>query len=664
MRRTLGSLVLTLGLVGATSTSAPAQTPGITPADADTIAAAVADSSVTPAESTAFVTVPPSGTPNGIADVTLTTFPTDGATYGIMTSGNAQLADDPNTSGSSGTANGGGAVRGNTDRDVSILRVDFTASTDVNCLSFDFRFLSEEFPEFVGGSVNDAFVAELDTSTWTTLDSDIVAPNNFAFDPSGQVISINSSGVTSMSSEEAAGTTYDGATPLLRASTPVTSGAHSAYFSIFDQGDDIYDSAVFLDNLSLFAAPEGACQEGAQQVAPSVTKAADDPVSAPGGTNGYTITIDNPNDEAVTLNQITDTLPAGFAYQAGSTTGAISFDPSQEGQTLVWQNVEGPLVEVPAEGSISLHFDVTVATEPGVYLNEAEASSPEVDVVPSGPTAPISVLASPTIEKAADAATSPPGGSNGYTITIANPNDVDLDLDEVTDTLPAGFAYVAGSTTGDVAGDPSIVGQTLTWEALEGSLLTVPAEGAASLSFDVTVSTTPGAYLNEAAADGSGFALETGPTAQVTVPAPPVVTPPALPCDPITIEGTGAGETLMGTTGADRIRGLAGRDRIDALAGDDVACAGLGGDYLYGRDGLDTLRGEEGNDRLYGGRSGDVLEGGPGHDAILGGRGPDTILAADGATDCIVTGRGDDSVTADPFDVVDPKKGCPPGFWL
>jgi hypothetical protein len=59
-----------------------------------------------------------------------------------------------------------------------------------------------------------------------------------------------------------------------------------------------------------------------------------------------------------------------------------------------------------------------------------------------------------------------------------------------------------------------------------------------------------------------------------------------------------------------------------------------------------------------------VLEGGPGHDAILGGRGPDTILAADGTKDCIVTGKGTDSVTADAFDVVDPKKGCPPGFWL
>ena len=64
-------------------------------------------------------------------------------------------------------------------------------------------------------------------------------------------ISINAAGAASMSEGEAAGTTYDGATPLLSASTPITSGAHSLYLSIFDQGDHIYDSAIFLDRLRL-----------------------------------------------------------------------------------------------------------------------------------------------------------------------------------------------------------------------------------------------------------------------------------------------------------------------------------------------------------------------------------------------------------------------------
>ncbi len=133
-------------------------------------------------------------------------------------------------------------------------------------MSVDFRFLSDEFPEFVGSSVNDAFVAELDVSDFSADSSQsnrVIAPHNFAFDAQGNVISINTTGATEMSEAEATGTTYDGATPPLRAFTSITPGTHTLYLSIFDQGDSIYDSAVFLDNLVVFTAPVGGCREGA-----------------------------------------------------------------------------------------------------------------------------------------------------------------------------------------------------------------------------------------------------------------------------------------------------------------------------------------------------------------------------------------------------------------
>ena len=114
-----------------------------------------------------------------------------------------------------------------TDLDVTILKIDLAVPEGANCLSFDFKFLSDEFPEWVNTEYNDAFIAELGTSTWTTSGSTISAPDNFAFDPSGDVISINSSGNTAMSDTEASGTTYDGATPRLSAATQVTPGAHS-----------------------------------------------------------------------------------------------------------------------------------------------------------------------------------------------------------------------------------------------------------------------------------------------------------------------------------------------------------------------------------------------------------------------------------------------------
>ena len=255
-----------------------------------------------------FVAAPPTGTPYDLQTRSLGGFPRAGSTYAILTSGDATLADTPNSSGSSGADDGGPNVRGNTDLDVTILKVDLDVPFGSNCLSIDFRFLSDEFPEFVGSSFNDAFIAELDTSDWTTSGSEITAPNNFAFDPAHNVISINAAGAASMSADEAAGTTYDGATPLLSASTPITPGAHSLYLSIFDQGDHAYDSAIFLDRLRLGTAGS-TCQDGATVLRAS--KTADSASTDAGGQNGYTVTISNPSAQPATLTTISDELPAG-----------------------------------------------------------------------------------------------------------------------------------------------------------------------------------------------------------------------------------------------------------------------------------------------------------------------------------------------------------------
>ena len=331
-----------------------------------------------------FEAAPPTGTPYDLQTRSLGSFPRAGSTYAILTSGDATLADTPNSSGSSGADVGGPNVRGDTDLDVTILKVDLDVPLGSNCLSVDFRFLSDEFPEFVGTSFNDAFIAELDTSDWTTAGSEITAPHNFAFDAAHNVISINAAGAASMSAVEGAGTTYDGATPLLSASTPITPGAHSLYLSIFDQGDHFWDSAVFLDRLRL-ASAGSTCQEGATVL--TASKTADSGSTAAGGQNGYTVTIANPSAQPATLTTISDELPAGFSYVPGSTTGATTLDPAIAGQVLTW----GESFPVPATGTQSLHFLVTVSQTPGTYTNSAGAAGPEVSVTPTGPTAPIEV---------------------------------------------------------------------------------------------------------------------------------------------------------------------------------------------------------------------------------------------------------------------------------
>lgn len=197
-----------------------------------------------------FSAVPPSSKPAAVSMTRLGGFPRHGGSFVILSTGNARLADDPNTERDSGSQSRGPSIRGA--RDVVIMRIDLDIPDDANCLSFNFRFLSEEYPEFVGDAYNDAFIAELDNSTWTAAtkqDPTIRAPRNFARDRSGNPIRINRAGVETMRRRHARGTTYDGATRLLRASTRITPGRHRLYLSIFDQGDRIYDSAVFLDNL-------------------------------------------------------------------------------------------------------------------------------------------------------------------------------------------------------------------------------------------------------------------------------------------------------------------------------------------------------------------------------------------------------------------------------
>jgi len=143
-----------------------------------------------------FVVQPPTlNTANAVSDTPLTSFPIHGATYGVLTTGTAASVGTPDIF--ADTALFGGLIpgRGNTAFDVTILRIDLQVPAPNNCLFLDFQFLSEEYPDYVVNLFNDAFIAELDTSTWSTFNQTITAPNNFAFDPDGDVVSIHSTGV-------------------------------------------------------------------------------------------------------------------------------------------------------------------------------------------------------------------------------------------------------------------------------------------------------------------------------------------------------------------------------------------------------------------------------------------------------------------------------------
>ena len=184
-------------------------------------------------------------------------FPTEGSTFAILATGLAADALLPNSQGNlSHSLDGLNNGQGN---DLVRLHMRLKVPAYANCVAFDFAYYSEEFPEWVGSKYNDTFTAQLNNPSLSIDQSNVVhAPGNFAYDTQNNIISVN----TVFGVSAPTGTTYDGGTPLLRASTAITPGATvDLYLSIQDLGDSVYDSAVFLDKF--FWSKDPNCTSGA-----------------------------------------------------------------------------------------------------------------------------------------------------------------------------------------------------------------------------------------------------------------------------------------------------------------------------------------------------------------------------------------------------------------
>jgi hypothetical protein len=136
--------------------------------------------------------------------------------------------------------------------DYSEVKLVLTVPTNVRSFSFDFNFMSAEFPEFVCTMFDDTFIAHLESQAFT---------GNVSFDDNGNRVSINigffdvcapSTGSGCTGNAELAGTGYEtvgGGTGWLTTTAPVVPGEKiTLTFMIWDEGDRIYDSLVLLDN--------------------------------------------------------------------------------------------------------------------------------------------------------------------------------------------------------------------------------------------------------------------------------------------------------------------------------------------------------------------------------------------------------------------------------
>ena len=178
----------------------------------------------------------------------------------------------------------------------------------------------------------------------------------------------------------------------------------------------------------------------------------------------YTVVFNNTNDSEVTLDDITDTLPEGFAISGmavGSQISAWPSGPDFPYGELVW---EGPHT-IPAQDTLTLRYSVhvgaTVPRDVEPYLNNVTASSGDNIVEPA--SAPLVVgAASLSLQKEASSPRVVHGEAVTYTVTISNSGEMTGTVEIITDTPDDGLTFDGMVMDGDITDDPT-VGATLVW---------------------------------------------------------------------------------------------------------------------------------------------------------------------------------------------------------
>ena len=175
--------------------------------------------------------------------------PRNGGSLAVLSTGYATINDDGNTD----------FPPIGPDGDKATLSLSFTVPDGMNSLLFDFYFLSQEYPGFVGSIFNDDFTAIINGS------SKVADGTNFAKDANGHVIDVNSVtfAITGHHSD-LLGTSFDGngGTGWVIAGAPVAPGDNITLdFIVEDVGDGTVTSTVLLDN---FRFDQGSIEAGVQ----------------------------------------------------------------------------------------------------------------------------------------------------------------------------------------------------------------------------------------------------------------------------------------------------------------------------------------------------------------------------------------------------------------
>ncbi|WP_079716922.1 DUF7507 domain-containing protein [Parapedobacter luteus] len=201
----------------------------------------------------------------------------------------------------------------------------------------------------------------------------------------------------------------------------------------------------------------------------------------------YSITVENTGDVDLLGVTIRDVIPTGTAYVAGSADADGGVFDDANGR-IDW------LLDIPFGTSVTVNFGVTVAadlTGIDVIANTAVVSDP---ADPSGtpreataPELPVDAArgfaATKSVADASGDGLAQAGEVLTYTITVVNTGDADLAGLEISDVMPAGTSYVAG--TADNGGTFVTAGNRLEW------VTDVPRGGTRTVRFDVVVDSDP-----------------------------------------------------------------------------------------------------------------------------------------------------------------------------
>ncbi|MGG1518595.1 hypothetical protein ABE504_24460 [Paenibacillus oryzisoli] len=221
----------------------------------------------------------------------------------------------------------------------------------------------------------------------------------------------------------------------------------------------------------------------------TVAKSANVTGTVLGDTITYTVTVSNSGSASAASVVLSDALPAGSTFVAGSVTIAGASKPSYDITS------GAPLGSLAFGSSITATYKATITSipSPSQIANTANAAFTFQSVaggsVISG-VIPSNTVTTPIyapiigIVKSANTANGSVGSNITYTLQVANTGNIGAVVN-LTDNIPAGTAFVPGSVT---VNGVSVPGAN---PANGVNIGTVPAGGTVTMTFDVTILVLP-----------------------------------------------------------------------------------------------------------------------------------------------------------------------------